>query len=751
MTMYRKLASCYKSFIFLSIYLCIYLFCSGIALEVSYDARALKFDGTRKLIISGSIHYPRSTPEMWPDLIRKAKQGGLNTIESYVFWNAHEPLYRQYNFTGNLDFVRFFKTIQNEGLYAILRIGPYVCAEWNYGGFPMWLHNMPGIQLRTNNQIYMDEMQTFTTLIVNMARQANLFASQGGPIILAQIENEYGNVYAKYGKDGKEYIKWAAQMAVQQNISVPWIMCQQSDAPSPMINTCNGYYCDDFKPNRGGVPKMFTENWSGWYKQWGQSNPHRRVEDLAYSTARFFQKGGALMNYYMYHGGTNFGRTAGAYMSTSYDYDAPLDEFGNINHPKYGHLKELHGTIMSLERIIVDGVVDTTSFSPTLEVTVFTLEGSTVCFIGNTDGTKDATFDFKGVTYTIPAWSVSILPNCTKATYNTAEVYVDAPEKAYIGLPPPLSKPLEWWWTSEDFTHLSDPEHAPGVITANKLIDQKEVANDTSDYLFYMTSVMVNDGDPLLGEDVVLQVNSSGPVLHAFVNSEYCGTSYGSPPNFKFTFGTPIKLVKGLNRIALLSVTVGFVNYGPFFDLVPTGVTGPVKLVALNTSGVIKTEDLSSNQWIYKVGLVGEQKKFYSSNMTDLPWQPQKIVHSRKFTWFMTNFSTPVGDGSIVLDFKRLGKGHAWVNGNSIGRYWTNYLANNDCDKKCDYRGKYSPHRCNTDCGSPTQRWYHVPRSFLSSNGNNTLILFEEFGGDPSVVIPMTLDQRQDCVKRHIC
>ncbi|KAK9672423.1 hypothetical protein RND81_12G099600 [Saponaria officinalis] len=127
------MASYYNYLVLSSVYLCIFFFYFGNALEVSYDSRALRFDGLRKLIISGSIHYPRSTPEMWPDLIRKAKEGGLNTIETYVFWNIHEPLYRQYNFSGNLDFVRFFKTIQNEGLYAILRIGPYICAEWNYG------------------------------------------------------------------------------------------------------------------------------------------------------------------------------------------------------------------------------------------------------------------------------------------------------------------------------------------------------------------------------------------------------------------------------------------------------------------------------------------------------------------------------------------------------------------------------------------------------------------------------------------
>ena len=200
-------------------------FCIGD--NVSYDSNAIIINGERRIIFSGSIHYPRSTEAMWPDLIQKAKDGGLDAIETYIFWDRHEPQRRKYDFSGRLDFIKFFQLIQDAGLYVVMRIGPYVCAEWNYGGFPVWLHNMPGIQLRTNNQVYKNEMQTFTTKIVNMCKQANLFASQGGPIILAQIENEYGNVMTPaYGDAGKAYINWCAQMAESLNIDVPWIMCQ---------------------------------------------------------------------------------------------------------------------------------------------------------------------------------------------------------------------------------------------------------------------------------------------------------------------------------------------------------------------------------------------------------------------------------------------------------------------------------------------------------------------------------------------
>ncbi|KAK4481130.1 hypothetical protein RD792_012007 [Penstemon davidsonii] len=322
--------------------------------------------------------------KMWPDLIRKSKEGGLNAIETYVFWNAHEPLYRQYDFSGNLNLMKFLKLIQDEGLYAILRIGPYVCAEWNYGGFPVWLNSIPNMTFRTKNDAFMNEMKNFTNLIVDMVKQEQLFASEGGPIILAQIENEYGNVISSYGNNGKSYINWCANFAESLSIGVPWIMCQESDAPPSIINTCNGYYCDQFWPNNQNIPKMWTENWSGWYKDWGGQDPHRTAEDLAFAVGRFYQYGGTLQNYYMYHGGTNFGRVAGGpYITTSYDYDAPLDEYGNLNQPKWGHLKKLHSLIMSMEKVLTYGEVNNTDYGRMMSSTVFSYNGTRVCFFGN--------------------------------------------------------------------------------------------------------------------------------------------------------------------------------------------------------------------------------------------------------------------------------------------------------------------------------------------------------------------------------
>ncbi|OMP00291.1 Glycoside hydrolase, family 35, partial [Corchorus capsularis] len=140
-----------------------------------------------------------------------------------------------YYFEGNYDLVKFIKLVKQAGLYVHLRIGPYVCAEWNFGGFPVWLKYIPGINFRTNNGPFKAQMQKFTKKIVDMMKAERLFETQGGPIILSQIENEYGPMEYELCSPGEAYSDRAAQMAVGLGTGVPWVMCKQDDAPDPII------------------------------------------------------------------------------------------------------------------------------------------------------------------------------------------------------------------------------------------------------------------------------------------------------------------------------------------------------------------------------------------------------------------------------------------------------------------------------------------------------------------------------------
>ncbi|CAH9072943.1 unnamed protein product [Cuscuta europaea] len=719
---------------------------TSFAANVTYDHRALVIDGKRRVLVSGSIHYPRSTPHMWPDLIEKSKDGGLDVIETYVFWDLHEPIRNQYDFEGRKDLVKFVKLVGDAGLYVHLRIGPYVCAEWNYGGFPLWLHFIPGIEFRTDNEPFKVEMQKFTAMIVDMMKQEKLYASQGGPIILSQIENEYGNIASSFGPRAKSYINWAAAMATSLDTGVPWIMCQQADAPDPIINTCNGFYCDNFTPNSAKTPKMWTENWSGWFLAFGGPVPYRPVEDLAFAVARFYQRSGTFQNYYMYHGGTNFGRSSGGpFISTSYDYDAPLDEYGLLRQPKYGHLKDLHKAIKLCEEAMVSTDATTTSLGSNLEATMYKKTESGLCsaFLANFGPQSDAMVNFNGNSYHLPAWSVSILPDCKNVAFNTAKINSVSTISRFVSQSSNVDTSeaslSDWSWINEPVGISSN-----NAFTRVGLLEQINTTADQSDYLWYSRSIDIKGDEPFLedGSQAVLHVQSLGHALHAFVNGIHSGSGKGNSGNSKVTLDVPINLLQGTNKIDLLSLTVGLQNYGAHYDLRGAGVTGPVQLKGSNGSLIA---DLSSQQWTYQIGLKGEELSL-SDGVSSLWTSDSSFPTNQPLIWYKTSFEAPGGDNPVAIDFTGMGKGEAWVNGESIGRYWPTYVASTTsaCTDSCNYKGHYDDSKCLKHCGKPSQTAYHVPRSWLKPSGN-VLVLFEEAGGNPTKISFVTRETPSVC------
>ncbi|CAN6284884.1 unnamed protein product [Urochloa humidicola] len=721
------------------------------ATNVTYDHRALVIDGVRRVLVSGSIHYPRSTPDMWPGLIQKAKDGGLDVIETYVFWDIHEPVRGQYDFEGRKDLAAFVKAVADAGLYVHLRIGPYVCAEWNYGGFPLWLHFIPGIKFRTDNEPFKTEMQRFTTKVVDTMKGAGLYASQGGPIILSQIENEYGNIDSAYGAPGKAYMRWAAGMAVSLDTGVPWVMCQQTDAPDPLINTCNGFYCDQFTPNSAAKPKMWTENWSGWFLSFGGAVPYRPAEDLAFAVARFYQRGGTFQNYYMYHGGTNLDRsTGGPFIATSYDYDAPIDEYGLVRQPKWGHLRDVHKAIKLCEPALIATDPSYISLGQNAEAAVYKAGSVCAAFLANIDGQSDKTVTFNGNMYKLPAWSVSILPDCKNVVLNTAQInsQVTSSEMRYlessaVALDGSFTTPelavSGWNYAIEPVGITKD-----NALTKAGLMEQINTTADASDFLWYSTSITVQGNEPYLnGSQSNLLVNSLGHVLQVYINGKIAGSAQGSASSSLISWQKPITLVPGKNKIDLLSATVGLSNYGAFFDLVGAGITGPVKL-----SGPNGALDLSSAQWTYQTGLKGEDLRLYDPSGASPEWVSSNAYPiNQPLIWYKTKFTAPAGDDPVAIDFTGMGKGEAWVNGQSIGRYWpTNLAPQSGCVNSCNYRGSYTSSKCLKKCGQPSQTLYHVPRSFLQP-GSNDLILFEQFGGDPSKISFVTRQTGSVCAR----
>ncbi|XP_031098098.1 beta-galactosidase 16-like isoform X2 [Ipomoea triloba] len=688
--------------------------------DVTYDGRSLIIDAQRKLLFSGSIHYPRSTPDMWPSLITKAKEGGLDVIETYTFWNIHEPQPGQYDFSGRKDIVRFMKEIQAQGLYACLRIGPYIEAEWNYGGFPFWLHDVPGIIFRSDNEPFKLYMQNYTQKIVSMMKSEGLYASQGGPIILSQIENEYKNIEKAFREKGPPYVRWAAEMAVGLETGVPWVMCKQDDAPDPVINACNGMRCGEinFAPNSPNKPAIWTENWTSFYQVYGNDTLIRSAEDIAFHVALFIaRKNGSYINYYMYHGGTNFGRTAASFMITSYYDQAPLDEYGLLREPKWGHLKELHAAIKMCSQILLSGTPSNFSLGQFQEAYVFRGDsGACAAFLINNDGKQSATVQFQNSSYELPPKSISILPDCKTVVFNTAKVNTQSNTRS---MQPALKfdSTEEWEEFKELVVGFDDTN-----IRSDTLLDHMNTTKDVSDYLWYTLSLQQESSDP----KSAISVESLGHVLHIFVNGELAGSAHGTFRNLSFTLERTVSLNKGMNNISLLSATVGLPNSGAYLE---HKTLGPRKVT------IEGSQDLSNHSWGYQVGLLGENLQIYTEKGSNaVEWR--EFSSSQPLIWYKTVFDEPKGNDPLALNLGSMGKGEAWVNGQSIGRYWVSF---------------------HTLAGTPSQTWYNVPRSFLKPTGN-LLVLFEEEYGNPYGItldqVSITLDKdivEKACIGKRKC
>ncbi|MBA0551647.1 hypothetical protein Golob_022523, partial [Gossypium lobatum] len=294
-----------------------------------------------------------------------------------------------------------------------------------------------------------------------------------------------------------------------------------------------------------------------------------------------------------YHGGTNFGRTAGGpFITTSYDYDAPVDEYGLIRQPKYGHLKELHKAVKMCERALVSADPVVTSLGNFQQAHTYTSEsGDCVAFLSNYDTKSAARVLFNNMHYNLPPWSISILPDCRNVVFNTAKVGVQTSQMQML---PTNTKMFSWETYDEDTSALDDSL----MISANGLLEQINVTRDASDYLWYITSVDIGSSESFLrgGELPTLIVQSTGHAVHIFINGQLSGSAFGTRENRRFKFTGKVNLHAGTNKIALLSVAVGLPNVGGHFETWNTGILGPVALHGLDQG----KRDLSWQKWTYQ-------------------------------------------------------------------------------------------------------------------------------------------------------
>jgi beta-galactosidase len=314
-------------------------------------------DGQPIQIISGEMHPARIPQEYWRHRIQMAKAMGCNTIAAYIFWNYHESEEGIYDFSSdNHNLQEFFKIVQEEGLWLIVRPGPYVCAEWDFGGIPPYLLRIPDIKIRCMDQRYMAAAERY---ISKLAEEIKPFMiTKGGPILLLQIENEYGS----YGND-RNYLLRLQEVWKASGIDIPTFtgdgateyMLEAGTLTGCAVGLDPGTSQADFdlaaKMNPG-VPVFSSETYPGWLTHWGEKWARPDTTQLL-SDVKFLMDHKKSFNLYVVHGGTNFGFTAGANSGgkgyepdiTSYDYDAPINEQGQAT-PKYMALRKLIGSYL---------------------------------------------------------------------------------------------------------------------------------------------------------------------------------------------------------------------------------------------------------------------------------------------------------------------------------------------------------------------------------------------------------------------
>ena len=296
-------------------------------------------------IISGAVHYFRNMPDTWDDIFKKLKALGCNCVETYCAWNMHEKIQGQYDFSGNLDIAAFIRMAQKEDLMVIVRPGPYICAEWEFGGLPWWILANDDMEIRCMNKQYIQCFEDYLDKLFEEIRP--LLCTNGGPIIMLQCENEYG-----YYGDDKDYLEYLAKSYKEKGIDVPLFTSDGTQEKNLIDGSIDGLLTtlnfgsrveENFKAFNSlypDKPKMCMEMWNGWFDAWGDSKHHTTsAEDYAAVVDDMLKIGS--VNMYMFIGGTNFGFTSGAnhYEKfapdvTSYDYNALLTEAGDVT-PKY--------------------------------------------------------------------------------------------------------------------------------------------------------------------------------------------------------------------------------------------------------------------------------------------------------------------------------------------------------------------------------------------------------------------------------
>lgn len=688
-----------------------------------------------------------------------------------VFWNMHEPrptpktvaslsdasfaskpAVSEYNFTGRYDLFGFISAAAKHGLRVILRLGPYVCAEVSYGGFPARLRDVPEIKFRTWNKAFMDEVGHWIRHVSGELRRRKLMAPEGGPVILVQLENEYSMVSEAYGDEGARYLQWMADLQRELALGVPAIMCY--GAADGVVETINSFAAhldvDELKSRRPEQPLVWTECWTGWYDVWGAATHRRASSELAYNVARFFAVGGTGVNYYMWMGGTNWGREGMYLQKSSYDYDAPVDEFYRTT-SKALHLTALHQVLLNyLDALVsVDAPREYKIGEKDNSIVVYDWAGKLLFYCNDTDDELPLNVDAIESGTTMVPKSVEIrAANSQELLFDSAS----SPTKSTLKSTPANVVSGSWQWTSK-------PEPVPTPDSIDKLADQSNgtrkvakqsdgnpmeqvaVTRDASDYCFYTAEFEVGElADP---GPVTLSFQAAD-YAHVYIDGQFAARTDTNPPwedrftnkwtkhdvDPGFIHSVQVNLERHEGQSITLTVLVASLGLVKGDWELPDrhgmeqerkGLLGDIEsngtLVRKGQWLALPMTHGECAEWPQQLEKYGEERAEEQDQIGSPRWSFTTVTVQKAKSW--------------TLDLAKMGKGLLWVNGIEIARYW-DVLGTRG---RCGFLD--GSEVTQTNFNQPCQSEYHVPGWVVDSEQADEelctlrIVLFDEFGCAP--------------------
>ena len=693
----------------------------GAPYNVSYDKRALMINGEHALFLSGSVHPPRGTPDDWQTWIALAKKNNLNMLQVYIFWNYHEEEEGVYNWQGRGNLTLFMSKAAAAGIFVNLRIGPYVCAEWTYGGLPAWLGLKPGVEFRKTNAVWQPAMEKWFNTVIDRMAAGNFFATQGGPIVLVQVENEL------YGPD-LPYVEWCGTMAhaalAKVKVDVPITMCNGETA-STTINTCNGNQCTSYLEKNGqngkvliSQPALWTEN-EGGFQTWGGAPPPgqeryyfwgKSIGEQSHFIFEWFARGGSHMNYYMWAGGNQFGRWTGDALTTMYAADAMVCPDGLAHEPKFSQMAAMHAALAGAAPRIVgdaaqlknavnlnDGAVayvygGTATGVAFIECTArchatsVKLGAHTFAIVGGGSNPSSTLVDLEigSVLFNTVTAAPALEGSSAGTSTPTAAAALGGSEERVLAA---VDGAFNAGWLQWREPVLLSAVPA-GVYSANASfsaatpVEQTRftscLAPDAADlgarskrstYAFYETTLPASSASTT--RTLTVGTNQATAML-AFVDGALVAhaedLAHGNGASITMDFALPAAAAAAstaTSTLTLISEELGYANFG-FQTGITKGVSGNVTLDGADITA-------ASGGWSMRGGLAGEHLALFTApGASKVKWSAASVGAAA--TWYKSSFATPSavssGASKLLLNATGLNRGRIWVNGHDVGRYY---------------------------------------------------------------------------------